>query len=690
LTVTILEDAEAQVSEVSRSRRTSAPALASLPWLIVLAVLVAAWWTTDVDVTDIAGYLAYWLLCLLLPGTLVHRALRGSRGNLPEDLGYGAATGLLLELGAWALVAALGQQHMLRWWPVPVVLLFLVVPRLRRHWRVSGHSPLPLGWHWAMCAVLILIINWAAVQWPDMRIPPADYPLYQDFYYHLALVHELTRAMPFELPQMVGEPLRYHYLSDAHMASASMITGSSPVVVLLRLFIVPVAATAAVVTAGLARDLTGRWWAGPLGAGVAYLGVPVALGSAMVDSSNPLLTASPSQTYMLPLYVVLAGLCVQVVRGQPLGPGWALVPAFGIACGGAKLSTLPPLVCGLLLAGAASGWLHRRVPWAIVAALGCLVAAMAVGYALFSGAGASTLKLQAFALLRFQVGPAYAETLGVDDGVQVGGLVPPGLAAADAAGWLFALGIVAWWLMMQAPRFVGMLILTSKEGRTDPAAWLLSGVVLSGVAATWAFYHPSAAQYYFWRAVLLFGALLGVWLLVTAQPPWQVPAASGLAGVIACLTVPPMVRPAATQDSWAAALVASAGRLFAFVVGAALLGVGLAAVLRRRSTGRVRMGGGRRAAAMAAVAVTAALLGASVAENVSNYVERGIAGRYEALLFDRPLPRRPAKRGSCFRERRWSPRSGWTRTPPTTTSSPRTCIVRGRPLTPAATREPSG
>ena len=78
--------------------------------------------------SDIGAYTVYWALSIVLPGTLVHRAIRGSRGNLPEDLGYGAVVGLVLEMVAWAVSAAVGGQSLLRWWAAPVVLVFLAVP----------------------------------------------------------------------------------------------------------------------------------------------------------------------------------------------------------------------------------------------------------------------------------------------------------------------------------------------------------------------------------------------------------------------------------------------------------------------------------------------------------------------------------------------------------------------------------
>ncbi|MGY3515358.1 hypothetical protein ACVMYR_03475 [Micromonospora sp. PTRAS2] len=586
---------------------------AALAWATVLAALVAGWWWTGTPGGDVARYVAYWSLALVLPGTLVHRALRGSRGNLPEDLGYGAAVGLLLELAAWALATATGTQPALRWWPVPVLALFVAVPRLRRHWRIARPRPLPLRWTTAVAGVLVLVVAWAAVGWRANPLPPVDHVYYQDLLYHLGLVHELTRTMPFELPQLAGEPLRYHYLVDAHLASASMITGTAPATILLRLWLVPVAATAVVVTAGLARDLSGRWWAGPVAAATAYLGVSLSLGSAATASGTlPLSVESPSQTYLLPLLLLLTGVCADVVRGRRPGWGWALVPAAGLAVAGAKSSGLPPLIAGVALAGVVVGWRARRVPWAAVSLFAVLVAAMAVGYRLFAGGGAGVLSPQVFGVLRFLA--PWRGTVGAGGGIAAGGLLPPGLAAAGAAGWLFALAVLGWWLALQAPRFVGVLLLARRGTRVDPAAWLLAGALLAGAGGAWSFFHPSVSQLYFFMAVVPFGALLTVWLLAEARPWWPVVAVAATVGAAAQWLLDPLAPSERTRRAWLWAMAVPAGRVLLLAGVAALLAVLLAALRARRDQSRGRPAAGASWRGRAAVAgVVAALCGASVA-----------------------------------------------------------------------------
>ncbi|MBM0231514.1 hypothetical protein JNW91_06345 [Micromonospora sp. STR1_7] len=612
--------AERVDTPTSASRRNIlVPALAGMPWLLAVAALLLLWWRGGVPVPDLARYAGYWTFALVLPGTLVHRALRGGRGNLPEDLAHGAATGLLLELVAWASAAATGQQSLLRWWPLPLLVAFAAVPRLRRHWRVGERRPLPLAWHWAMGAALLLVLAWGYTQWRLVPLPPVDGYYYQDLLYHLGLVQELTRAMPFELPHVAGEELRYHYLSDAHLAAGSMITGSAPPVVLLRLWLVPVIGTAVVLAAGLVRDLSGAVWTGPVVAVAGFVGGTVTLASPVGASGElPLSYASPSQTYVLVPLLLLTGLCVDVARGRDLGPAWPLVPALGLACAGAKSSALPPLIAGLGLTAAVVWWRDRRVPRPALVALACLVAAMALGFRLFAGGGASTLRVQALALLHF-IGP-YAETLGRGDGIWPAAPLPPGIDDGGALGWLLAFALVGWWVLGQAPRWVGMALLADRERRADPAVWLLAGTVLAGAATTWVFQHPSVSQIYFWMGVIPVGVVLTAWSLAAARVPWTVLTATAgvgalmalaAAGTVVGLAVPTIDRPVPPSvEGWLRALGASAAGYALFVVVAAALAVVVAALWRRRVPAP---DGRRRAVPVAMAGITAALLGASVA-----------------------------------------------------------------------------
>ncbi|MFI7539857.1 hypothetical protein [Actinoplanes sp. NPDC049599] len=567
--------------------------LAVLPWLLVGALLAGAWHWADVPDREIVRYGLYLFAGVVLPGTLVHRAIRGSRGNLPEDLGYGAATGLVLQLGGWALAAATGWQVLLPYWPVLVPVVFLAVPALRRHWRIAEPRPLPPAWSWLTCGALVLVIAAGAAAWAGTPLPPADTIYYPDLMYHLALVHEMTRSMPFEVPQLAGDPLRYHYLSDADMAVASMSTGIPAATVLLRLWMVPVGAVAVVVIAALTRELSGKWWAGPLAGAVAFAGLPLTLGAPVAPYGGASLAfASPSQTYAMPLLVLLVAIVADVVRGHPAGRAWFLVPPLALACAGAKSSALPPLVAGLALAGLVRWRQDRRVPRAVAGLLALLVVVMLAGARLFAGGGAGTLGVQPLSLLRWM--EPYNTTWGVDDGVTPGGLFPPGLQGIGLTGAAFVAGIVVWWLLMQTPRLLGLLAL---RGRSDPAAWLLGGTVLAGFGAALLLWHPSASQLYFLLCAAPLGVVLTGWMLAERVRRWWVPVAGLAAGGLWAVLAPAVALPGEnTQRGWAWALTLPVLR----TAGCVLVAAVLVLVLRRNLRALL-------------VAVPAAVLGASIA-----------------------------------------------------------------------------
>ncbi|MEU7903985.1 hypothetical protein [Actinoplanes sp. NPDC049118] len=575
--------------------------LAAVPWALVAATLAGALYRADVPARDIALYGLYLLVGVVLPGTLVHRAVRGSRGNLPEDLGYGAATGLFVQIVGWALAAATGLQALLIGWPLLVSAVFVAVPGLRRHWRTAAPSPLPLRWSWLVCGVLLGVVAWGAAAWTTALLPPADTVYYQDLMYHLALVHEMTRSMPFEVPQLAGETLRYHYLSDADMAAASMITGIPPATVILRLWMVPIGAIAVLVFAALAREVSARWWAGPLAGGVALLGLPLTLGAPIeADGGSALSFASPSQTYAMPLLGLLVAIVIDLLRGRRLGPAWFVAPPLALACAGAKSSALPPLIAGLALAGLVVWVRDRRFPRAVAGLLAALVAAMLFGARLFAGGGAGALGVQPLSVLRWM--EPYGMTLGVGDGIVPDGLIAPGVQGAGVAGGWFIAWLVAWWLLMQSPRLLGVL---SLGRRPDPVAWLLGGMVVAGAGAAWMFWHPSASQLYFFLCAAPFGVVLTVRMLAERTRRWWVPLGGLVAGALWAILAPAVTAPApAAMGAWAWTLAVPVLRTLGFVLAAAVLVL----ALRRRLRVLVTAG-------------TAAVLGASLAAGLVRHTE---------------------------------------------------------------------
>jgi hypothetical protein len=562
----------------------------------------------DTPATDIARFAAYWSLYLVLPGTLVFRALRGSRGNLPEDIGYGAATGLILEAGAWAAATASDHAAWLRLWPVPVVIAFIAIRPLRRHWRVGEGDRLPALWSWCVAAVMAVTVLWLIGQYRVVPVPPADAGYYPDLLYHLSLVRELMRPMPFEIPQHAGDPLSYHFLSHAHMASASHISGVDPLMVVFRLWLVPIILAGILVVAAAARELAGKAWAGPLAASLTLIGAPLFFGGPMGPFiASPISLYSPSLSFLLVPLILLTALCADAVRERPLGRGWILLAAAAVVCAGAKSSGPPLLLAGVVLAIPVSILVNRRIPWRGIGAVGCLLGGMAAGVLLFVEADGGA-QLQLFSSLQW-VEP-YRATLGATSRATMPGPLPPGLVDAGGAAWQFALLLVLWLTVTQVPVLIGLAALAGRNTRRDPAVWLVGGGMLAGIGVVWVVFHPGAGQLFFLRSAMPFGILAAVCLLAGVLPRRGLIAAVGgaLAGVAAMawlLLIPPSnTKPPPSMAAWLDAI-------YPPLLRAAGIAAGLVAAwwLLRIFVRRLRTFG-------AAVAVSA-VLGAGLAAGVA-------------------------------------------------------------------------
>jgi hypothetical protein len=579
-----------------------------LPWTLPVAAALWALLGTGTPARDIAIYGAYFLLAIVVPGTLVFRAFFGSRGNWPEDLALGTATGLVVMLAGWALGAALSLQSLLIGWPVLVVLPFLLVPRLRRCWRRGDGDPLPRGWHWAMAAVLLLVILWLATVFQNFPLPPVRFEYYKDLYYHLALVHEMTRSMPFQVPQLAGYELRYHYLSDADIATASMVTGIAPTTLLFRVWMLAITVAGVFAFATLARVVSGRWWAAPVAAAAGFAGQAVSFGSAAAtfNSGGPVTLLSPSQDIAMPLIALFAVIAVDRLRGRPLGWGWAFLPLLAVANAGSKASVLPPLAAGLALAGVVSLWRRRRVPWPAAGLFGVVVFGMLFGARFFAGGGAGVLQPQPLGTLRWLT--PYTQTLGGDDGPQWGGLVPPGIQDAGNAGRLFLAWLVIWAFLLQAPRLIGLVLPPRSRGTADPALPLIAGVLLAGLGATWVFWHPTASQVYFFAGVIPFGAVLAAWSLADRTRNRRIPVAGAVAGALCAVLLPDVGLPAhKTIGDWAWTTAVPLLRLAAITA----VAVVVVLVIWRRRAWR---------------AIPAALIAATLGAGVATYTAQNVDG----------------------------------------------------------------
>ena len=484
------------------------------PWLVVAGVATAVLLQAQTPALDIARYGAYWCLGVTLPGLLVVRAALGSRGNWPEDVALGAVAGLGLELVFFMAWSVLGLQQLLWLWPLVVVVVFAAVPRLRRHWRIASPRPLPRLWSWGVASALAACFVFIRQQAMAAPMPPAGGYYYPDTSWHLSIVHELARSFPPQVPQVAGEILRYHWFSHVHLAAAHLVSGAPTATVVLRLWILPLIAVAALIGARLAMELSGRWWAGPLAAWALVVMTGTGL-LPVAGESEVNFPKSPSQVYVLPLFLGIVLLASRALRGIRLGAGWAILLLLLVAAAGAKPTALPLTLAGTCLAGLVLV-VQRRRQWRAAAAIVAVVAViLPLSYLAVVGSDAGST----FSLFDFmEWNPLYHSLTGAGFHPAVGPILPAGVMDLSVRSLTILAILVAVPFVSNVGRLVPLAWLGSNRMRQDPAAWLLAGVVLAGWVVYLVLSHPAYSQGYFLRLANPVASVFGVWALAAAVP----------------------------------------------------------------------------------------------------------------------------------------------------------------------------
>ncbi|MEV6600570.1 hypothetical protein AB0M36_27535 [Actinoplanes sp. NPDC051346] len=490
-----------------------------LPLLVAYLVGAGLLAASGTSVLDVLRYTAYAIFAVILPGTLVFRALRRQPHTLAEDLALGAAVGLTLELAAWAFFSAVGLRDAAILWPLLVVVPFAAVPRLRRHWRVTGYTPVGLVWSWALAAVVMFFAGYVyATFFVENPILPDSESTrqYIDLAYQLSLAGEAKHNFPLDLPQVAGEPLRYHWFAFVHLAMGSMVGHIDLPVLTMRLMIPAMFALTATLTAVAGWRLTGRRYAG-LVAAVLFLVIgsfnftdPISL--IFGTQVEMVVWPSLSMTYSWALIAALIAVVGEVLRrrsSEPTGgdtghrrDGESDVPPLGwgaylitgllvIAASGAKASTLPVLVAGLAFAGALTLLFTRKISWPIVA-MGVI-------------AGLGQLFSMAV-LFRFQT---YGLAVDPLHNIETFWKQPTGGRPFGEQALLIVTVWVAFLINMQL-RLAGIVALAWRQRfRLDQVQLFLLGSAVAGPALFFLFDDMNAV--WFMRTGLPFGVLLSAW-----------------------------------------------------------------------------------------------------------------------------------------------------------------------------------
>ncbi|MEV6206527.1 hypothetical protein [Kitasatospora sp. NPDC051914] len=443
---------------------------------------------------------------VLLPGTLVYRSLRRRPHTLVEELAFGAATGLVLELAAWALFVSLGIESAATLWPLLVVVPFAAVPRLRRHWWVRGHRPVPLGWSWSVAGIVAAAFGYLYKVYLERNpiLPPNDSARqFVDISYQMSLAGNAKHNFPLTLPQVAGEPLEYHWFAFAHQAMTSLVGHLDLPVVQLRLMIPALVALTLVLTAVVAWRISGRAWAGPVAALLIFAIGEFNASATGTPFGSPQTTlmvwASISMTYSQPLLFALIGVTAEGLRKRAaddevpaLGRGvFVLVALFAFASCAAKATSVPVPLAGLALAGLVVLVRTRRLPLAV----------LGMGLAVAAAQLFSTAVIFRFKSYGLEVGPLANLSGSWAD--------PQQLRSGAGRAVLAALVCFAFLVNTQL-RLVGALpLLLRSRLRLDTVQWFLLGGAVARPAVFLLVKGWNAG--YFTHAGLAFGVVLSAW-----------------------------------------------------------------------------------------------------------------------------------------------------------------------------------
>lgn len=478
-----------------------------LPGLGALGAMLTAWSLTGVPVGQGLLYLAAFAWTVVVPGVLVHRALRGRPKQLIADLALGAGVGLVLQLAAWALLTL---THLQRWtlaWPAVVVVVFLLVPQLRESFACPRYPRVlhpAAGWL-ALAAFALALTAYAWRVMATSALPPGPMNWYQDNFWHLAAAAELMRSLPPEVPQVAGVPFNYHWFADAHMASMASATGIDLPSVAVRLWAPPVLGVGVALCLAAAIRLTGRAWPGAVAAWLVAVSPAIPFSSWFsLPGSGVLVMDSPSQLYAFPVLVMLIDALGACVLGQgdwrTRLPDWGILAAVALTATGAKSSLLPVTLAGLLAAGIAA--LVVRARRIVIVICGAVAALAVLATKPLVAGGSAGVGMQWFSSVR-----ATNAWIVFADLKPVTVSTAPLLPGLDRPGGVQLLVIL---LVAYFVQFAWLAVGFPALGR-NPMSWLLLGMGVGGWWAMMLVNHDGMSQIYFMSGAVIGWALLAAW-----------------------------------------------------------------------------------------------------------------------------------------------------------------------------------
>jgi hypothetical protein len=464
---------------------------------VAAAAVLGAWLGSGVGATVVLRFVLFEALYVVLPGCLLYVLLSPVAGGRLCTLAIGWPLGYAMEVGAFALSAALHARWALTLLPLgSLVLGALIAARPAGRERVlalvgstsgarSGPGPgLLVALAIGVAVVLLAFTFFASSPLPD-RARSVSYS--EDNVFDITLAGEARHHWPITESWIAGVPLHYYTGVFQHAAALNQVMGISLAVSFLRLlpatmFLIAALqlwALGAVLGAGSLGRSRRVGWVGPISAALLLMTQDVNLSplKSQVLQINPFTQFSLSPTFAFGVSFFLGALLLmqtRVVQTSSRHPGGTAGLLLMVAMFVAGVASAKAFGAFDFVGGLGVYWLWRtlrgrgsRLLTYCVLVAG--VAVLAVYFLMIAGGGAATTGVHPLAFL--QEGDTFAHATRVAKRVAGSSLYWLVLAGGGGVVAAFALAplLGAGWLLW-------------RERGLPESAGLLASVFVVGVA----------------------------------------------------------------------------------------------------------------------------------------------------------------------------------------------------------------
>lgn len=317
--------------------------------LLIVVTIFATWCLSDVTFGEAVRFIGFEFFYTLLPGCLIYVLLSPEPGRLLRVVAIGWPCGYAMEVGWFALTAALHIRVAFALLPLVVVVTIGPYLLVRGRRYLQGSRPAFDG-RWGRGSeplVVAIAISAALVLLAFTFFAPAPLPAHAhsvvyetDSVFDVSLAAEARHHWPMTEPWVAGQRLHYYTGAFIHVAAINQVTGVALSTVVLRLFPSVMLLLVALQLWSLGASIGRSRWTGPLAAILLLVAEDLNLDPTHIDvfHINPFnqFPLSPSFAFGAPFFLGLLELIQSRFLSSETDPVRAEGPTRGSSPAGAK------------------------------------------------------------------------------------------------------------------------------------------------------------------------------------------------------------------------------------------------------------------------------------------------------------------------------------------------------------------